>query len=729
MRLTGPDLWRRSLKLLLLAVAGAAFCLPAASQAPDLVLTPGTTLSPIQTTGSVQPGGLAFDSTGNLYLADSRNHVVRRITADGASVIVAGSGRQGFSGDGGPAATSEMDTPMGLATGTDGSIYVADSRNHRVRVFNVGGVMRTIAGTGVEGFSGDGAVATRCTLRRPVALALGPDGSLYVADALDNRVRRIDPKGIVTTVAGDGEQGSSAEGGAANAAHLDAPSGLAFDSVGRLLIADRRNHRIRRMNADGSLETIAGNGALDGTIGASSLQSSLRMPRGVAVDANGNLYLADSGTSRILKADPSGSLTIFAGSGEQRGAALDGAARDVALNLPHVLAAKSDGTIALGEGNAGGAVGLAQGASIDFGSIAVGSASLAQTVLLTNRGSAPLAVSAITVPSGFALMPGSCGALPISLAPGASCNTSILFQPTGAAIYNGPLSFVVLGSSARQIQLQGSGEPVASALLPTTTVLNAGGSVSYTNTPLSMMATVLSLNTGSPGGSIGFYDGSTLLAIVPLTAGGANYSGPALTAGPHSLQARYSGDSAYAPSVSSLQSVVSSASPDFTLSFASAASGANTQTVKAGSSALFQLTLQPSSGSFTQLITFSASGLPPGAIAAFDPVALVPAAAPATVLLTVKTIAPVAHWGQTYVWLAAAICFLLRRRRPSAWSAAIFGLALCVGAAGCGGGFKGGSSQSGSPNLLTYTITITGTALGVNGAVLAHSTVVTLIVN
>jgi sugar lactone lactonase YvrE len=704
---------------MLVASLCALVCGSARAQAPDLVITPGPTLTPIAASGLLKPACMAYDSSGNLYVADARGHVIRRLSASGTWTTVAGNGRQGFAGDGGPAVAAELDTPMGVVVAVSGALYIADAHNHRVRLVSPNGIISTLAGSGANGSGGDGGAASQATLRRPVALALNPDGSLYVADAADHRIRRVDANGIISTVAGNGEQGYSGDEGPATSARIDSPSSLVFDSAGHLLFADRRNRRVRRVDADGTMHTVAGNGLASGTGDGVAIHTPLAMPRGIGVDADGNLFVADTQSQRVLLVGTGGSVGTAAGNGEQAAAVTPGGIRDVALNAPRSVALNGAGGMAIA-GDGTNRVLLASAVSMDFGNATVGGTSTSQTLGFTNRGEAQLRIDAVTTPTGFVVKDVSCGAFPLAVAPSDGCLMSLIFQPASAGAYAGKIG--VTGNIPTQtVAVRGLGTASQGSLVATTTTLDAGGTVVYTNEPVSLTARVLAA-TGTPSGSVTFYDGQTLLSTLALGSGLAVYHGAPLTAGVHLLSAVYSGDAAYAGSRSTEIHVTASLSPDFSL----AAANNPSQTVTAGQSGLYQLTVTPLNGAFTQLVTLSATGLPTGAVASFDPPALVPGSAPAPVLLTVKTAPRTAHLVQGGV--VVALCFgvmLLRLRR----NALPFALAMLVLAAGCGGGYRSGTGDSTAPSGGTpYAVTITASAPGTGGALTVHSMVITLTV-
>ena len=217
------------------------------------------------------PEAVAVDGVGNLYIADTGNHRIRKVDSTGTITTIAGTGVSGFGEDGGPAIQATLYYPRGVAVDSGGNLYVADTYNHRIRRVDLSGTITTIAGTGERSgfFSGDGRPAVQAEFFGPVDVAVDSAGNVYIADSNNNRIRKVDSTGTITTIAGTGERYFGGDGGPANQAWLSKPSGVAVDGGGNLYIADTGNNRIRKVDSTGTITTIAGTrgGRIDGTGG------------------------------------------------------------------------------------------------------------------------------------------------------------------------------------------------------------------------------------------------------------------------------------------------------------------------------------------------------------------------------------------------------------------------------------------------------------------------------
>jgi sugar lactone lactonase YvrE len=342
------------------------------------------------------PRGLAVDASGDLYIAESGANRVRKVSANGAVSIVAGSAGAGYSGDGGPAVHAQLSQPTGLALDAAGNLYIADSGNYRIRKVSLNGIISTAAGTGVAGpfsngaatssnigfvdsiaadskgnlyiadrmagavlrvsprgtlaavagqesfgYSGDGGPATAALLNSPSGVAVNGAGSLYIADSGNNVIREVSPSGIISTAAGSGQPGYSGDGGAATSAALTV-WGISVDGAGNLYLYGGDSH-IRQIGPGGGITTIAGGGLPAGS--ASATQTTLQFPQGLVIDSSGGLYIADAGDNVIRRLAPDGTFATVAGNGSPGYAGDGGPATSAQLNNPDGLAVDAKGNL------------------------------------------------------------------------------------------------------------------------------------------------------------------------------------------------------------------------------------------------------------------------------------------------------------------------------------------------------------------------------------------------
>ncbi len=292
------------------------------------------------------PYSVALDGSGNFYIADTRNHRIRKVNSSGIISTIAGTGTSGFSGDGGAATAAQLFTPTGVTLDASGSIYIADQDNHRIRKISTSGVISTIAGTGTSGFSGDGGAATAAQMYLPTGITVDASGNVYIADQYNNRIRKINTSGVISTYAGTGAATYGGDGAAATLAQINRPCGVSIDASGNLFIADYTNNRIRKVNSSGTITTYAGTGVsgFSGD-GLAATTAKLTTPWGVHVDALGNVYIGDNGNQRVRKVNASGIINTLAGTGTAGYSGDACAASAAQINSPCGLAVDAVGSI------------------------------------------------------------------------------------------------------------------------------------------------------------------------------------------------------------------------------------------------------------------------------------------------------------------------------------------------------------------------------------------------
>jgi hypothetical protein len=292
------------------------------------------------------PWALDMDASGNLYISDFGNNAVRLVNSSGVINTLAGNGISGYSGDGGQATAAELKEAAGTARDAAGNIYIADWGNARIRIVSSSGVIKTFAGTGVAGYSGDAGQATAAQLNDPVGVVLDANGNLYVADQSNNRIRMINTSGIISTFAGNGTGGYSGDGGQATAAEINEPLCITRDLSGNIYFGDFSNSRVRVINTSGIINTVAGNGigGYSGD-GGQATAAEISQPSGLGVDASGDLFIAEQGNDRVRVVMPSGIINTFAGIGVFGFSGDGGQATAAEISSPSGIAVDASGNV------------------------------------------------------------------------------------------------------------------------------------------------------------------------------------------------------------------------------------------------------------------------------------------------------------------------------------------------------------------------------------------------
>ena len=703
---TNPTQRRRLAALLTLLIAST----PATTQTAPSALTVPLLL----------PSALVFDAAGNLYLAETASHVIRKVDLTGHITIIVGNGTQGFSGDAGPATAAQLDSPQGLALNAT-TLYIADTHNHRIRALNLAtSIITTIAGTGIPGFSGDNTQATTAQLNLPTSLAIDST-SLYLADTQNHRIRRLNlTTSIITTIAGNGTQGYSGDNRPALNAAIDSPTGLAIN-MQFLYLADSHNHRIRRIDLATNLIT---------TLPASSLS----LPHGLTLDASGNLLVADTANHRIARIDAAtGLLTTIAGTSIQSFSGDLAPAITATLDSPRAITL-SPFSIPTFADTANQRI-----RQLD---------TLPTPNLHTIAGLGTTTPGSLTLSAPSVIAYGS-GTIIAALAASSPATGSITFLENNTTLATTPLTTntATFGTSGlttgpHKLTATYSGDlthsPAQSTAFnltitpaPTVITLNASTISLAFGLPVNFFTHTSTTTTGNPTGTVVFLDNTFPLASTPLSASGdATYTTTTLNPGVHTISATYSGDANFAPSTAPAFELAISApivppitNTDFTLTPTSATA----LTMPSGSTAIYTLTTQTTGPALSSPITLNVTGLPTGATASINPTVIPPGANTGTFNVSIATLkkAAASPNNAAFLLLFLPSLFLLKKStstRPGRGRLLL--LATLITTTGCGDRININSNATTPPT--TYTLTLTATSTSPTGTPLQHTTTVTL---
>jgi sugar lactone lactonase YvrE len=423
-----------------------------------------TIVNGIPPTGVVlqYPFAVTADSTGNFFVEDSNNFVSRELVKSTNVVnTFAGTGVYGYSGDGGPATSAEIAYSYGVAKDSLGNAYIADTYNHIVRKVDTSGKITTFAGTPQQcAYTGDGGAATSAKLCYPFGLAIDSSNNVYIADQSNHVVREV-VAGTINTIAGTNRAGYAGDGGPATSAELYNPEGVAVDKAGNVFIADTTNCRIRRVDAvTKTITTFAGNGYCAFTGDGIATENGVNSPDGVQVDSNGNVFIADTNNERLRWVDASGNMTTFAGNGSFTYNGDGTVATAASLAAPSAIYVDSSGNYTVADYYNWRIRGITAFSALNkttsnllFGLQSVGTTSSPQAVTISALG--PLTINSITTTGDFS----ETDNCPTALANGATCTMNVYFAPTAAGVRTGTVTFADNGffSTVQTINLQGTG--------------------------------------------------------------------------------------------------------------------------------------------------------------------------------------------------------------------------------------------------------------------------------
>lgn len=633
-----------------------------------------------------EPLGTVRDGAGNLYIADGRNNVIRKVDTSGNIWTIAGNGTAGYSGDGGPATSAQLAFPFGLSMDSGGNLYIADIMNSVIRKVDVNGIITTVAGNGTTGYTGDGGLASSAELDNPVGVVVDNAGDIYIADTFNNVIRKVNPFGIISTVAGngfgagtggwdsmDGQGGYSGDGGPATQAEFFVPFGVALDTAGNIYISDSQNSLIRKVNTGGTISTVAGE-CPNGTCvqgysgdGGPATSAQLAFPVAVGFDTAGEMFIADSYNSAVRRVDLVGNISTVAGDTQTgnvvhgqssnhekwhsrgnlrptlqvNGPGSGGVATSTPLGIPASVTFDNAGNFYFSDAEADVVWQVNVTTSLlPFGNELVGGSTDPQSVTASNIGNATLNLSQISVASGFADIGTGQSACSSSspVAVGANCTLTLTFNPTEQGSYNGT---VALSDDAfntpQSVSLTGVGTvngPVDSALgfvAAPPANLHVGGAVGIIKVGIYNSNSNLDTNaTASVTVTITGPNSFSSVKTQQASAGIAtlDFSQVVLpVAGTYSVQT--SSGSLSPASVN----IVVVGSPDYDI-----AANPSSLTIIAGNSGSVTLTVTPTGG-YAGKVNFACSKMPLYSTCTFEPAVatLNGSNTPVTVKLTVDT--------------------------------------------------------------------------------------------
>lgn len=569
-----------------------------------------------------EPLGVAVDGAGNFYYTDSGANRIGKVDPSGNLTYIGGTGAPGYSSSGTQATLAMLSEPAAIVVDGAGNVYFTEIGNNTVReIVTATGLIQTIAGTGTQGYSGDGGAATSARLNQPQGLAFDASHNLFIADTVNNVIRKVNAAdGTISTYAGDGNPGYAGDGQSVSSAEFNQPYGIAFGSDGSLFIADFFNNRVRRIDPSGNLSTVAGTGlAYYSGDDRQAVGGTMNHPSSVGVDAGGNLYISDSENNVVRRVNAAtGNITTFAGNSASNSVG-DGYNADSgmpSMNKTYGLVLDAANNLFVSDrlglkvrevyGNTG---------SIVYKDIKVTNTSPPVSQRLDNDGNAPLQLSSIAPVSNAAIDSASTTCSTTApMAPGDECVIGVEFKPTvvGSPV-TGSISIASNAANSPDIvDVAGNSlsiEPTTTALISSVNPSAVGQAVKFTATVTSQASTL--------SGTVQFFDGSTLIGgaaqILNSSTRSASVTTSSLSLGSHSITAVFSGDSSSQTSTSSPLTQIVKQTASLAL-----ASGTNPAHVYDAITFTVTATEAPAGGSTpTGSIVFLADGslLPNGTIA------------------------------------------------------------------------------------------------------------------